>query len=73
MKLSELSEGITKERPQTSRPKTKVFQKEENQGKKYKRWYAPKTVGPEAKPYRWGTGKPMSGDGHDEQIMKVGH
>ena len=33
MKLSELSEGITKERPQTSRPKTKVFQKEENQGK----------------------------------------
>lgn len=70
MKLKQLSEnGVTKERPQTSRPKTTVFQKEENQGKKCS---AAKSVGPEAPVYRWGTGKPMSADGYDEHILKPG-
>jgi hypothetical protein len=71
MKLQQLSEdGVTKERKQTSRPKTKVWQKEEHQGEKCS---AAKSVGPETKPYRWGTGKPMSGDGYAEHIMAVGH
>lgn len=74
MKLHQLSEdGVVKERPQTSKPKTKVIQKDEHQGKKVKQWYTPKTVGPEAKTYRWGTGKPMSGDGYAEHILPVGH
>lgn len=30
------------------------------------------TVGPEAPPYRWGTGKPMSGDGYDEHLLDLG-
>jgi hypothetical protein len=71
MKLQQLAEdGVTKERPQTSKPKTKVFQKEEHQGKKCN---AAKSVGPETKPYRWGTGKPMSGDGYEESLLPVGH
>ena len=68
MKLQKLSEdGVTKERKQTSQPKTKVWQNDTHQGKKCK------SVGPEAKPYRWGTGKPMSGDGYEEHILPVGH
>lgn len=73
MRLRQLSEGgVTKERTQTSKPKKLVIQPDEHQNKKAKHWYTPKTVGPEAKCYRWGTGKPMSGDGYDEHIMTVG-
>ena len=56
---------------QTSKPKTKVWQPEEHQGKKAKRWYTPPTAGPEAKPYRWGTGKYTSADGHDENTIAL--
>lgn len=74
MKLSQLSEdGVTKERTQTSKPKKVVFQREEGQGKERKRWYTPKTAGPKAKTYRWGTGKPMSGDGYKDSILPLGH
>jgi len=57
---------------QTSKPKKKVWQDEEHQGKRKKRWYAPDPAGPDPKTYRWGTGKPMSGDGYDEHILPVG-
>jgi hypothetical protein len=70
MKLQQLSEdGVTKERKQTSAPKTRVWQTDKHQGKKCN---AAKSVGPETKPYRWGTGKPMSGDGYKEAILKPG-
>ena len=71
MKLRQLSEdGVTKERKQTSAPKKKVWQTDEHQGKKCS---AAKSVGPEAKPYRWGTGSPFSADGYKEHILPVGH
>jgi len=67
MKLNYLSEdGVTKEKPQTSQTKKVVWQADEHQGKKCN---AAKSVGPETKPYRWGTGKPMSGDGYREAIL----
>jgi hypothetical protein len=71
MKLIQLSEdGVTRERKQTSQPKKRVWQTDEHQGKKCS---AARSVGPEAKPYRWSTGKPMSGDGYAEHILKPGH
>ena len=71
MRLQQLSEdGVTKERKQTKAQKKVVWQTDEHQGKKCS---AAKSVGPEAKPYRWGTGKPMSGDGYKEHILPVGH
>jgi hypothetical protein len=74
MKLKELTEdGVVKERPQTSKPKKRVIQKDEHQGKSVKQWYTPKTAGPVAKTYRWGTGKPMSGDGYSEHLLRPGH
>jgi hypothetical protein len=66
MRLKQLHEGLPKK---TSRPMNKVWQDEERQGKRHKRWYAPRTVGPDAGTYRWGTGKPMGGDGYEEHIL----
>jgi len=71
MRLALLHEnGVTKERPQTSQRKTRVWQTDSHQGKKCS---AARSVGPEAKQYRWGTGKPMSGDGYKDAILEPGH
>lgn len=76
MKLNQLTEdGVTKERSQTSKPKTKVWQKEAGQaapGKKLKSGTAD-PVGGQKPTYRWSSGKPMSGDGYKDSILKVGH
>ena len=67
MKLSLLHEG------ETSRPMKKVWQDEERQGKRYNRWYTPKAASSkDPGTYRWGTGKPMSGDSYNEHILPVG-
>lgn len=70
MKLKELHEDSLPKT--TSRPMKKVWQDEERQGKRKKQWYTPKTAGPDAGTYRWGTGKPMSGDGYKEHILPAG-
>lgn len=69
MKLSLLSE-TDKLGKQPKKQMKKVWQDEESQGYTPKRWYSPNKA---PKKYRWGTGKPMSGDGYDEHILPPGH
>jgi hypothetical protein len=73
MKLSLLAEDLPPDKTKESRkPPKKVWQDEESQGKRHKRWYTGKIAGPDPGTYRWGTGKPMSGDGYEEHILPVG-
>jgi hypothetical protein len=68
MKLSEMNKGLD----QPKKQKEKVWQDEEGQGdgNKAKNWYAVDAAAGKTPTYRWGTGKPMSGDGYEDHILK---